>query len=723
MTSGGNPVPFATVRPVELAAVFVRTDASGTASIDLLGGPRRLLVSRVGFRPETLDVVLGPRDTTLHVELERLEAEMDAILISATRTGRRVQDTPIRVELIDEEEVAEKVAMTPGDIAMMLNETAGLRVQPSNPAVGGATLRIQGLGGRHSLILADGLPLYGGQTGGLGLLQIPPVDLARVEVIKGSAAALYGSSALGGVVNLVSRRPGAEREQTLLLNQTSRNGTDGVYFGATPLGAAWGATLLGGYHRQGAVDLLSDGWTDVPGYRRAVLRPRLTFDDGEGHSAFLTAGYTAEGRRGGTMDNGTVADDDIIEALDTRRTDLGAHLRWRLGGVGSPALSFRGSAMQQDHDQRIDDIRERDEHRTLFAEGTLTVPRERLTFVAGAALEQTQYRNRDVPGFDEKRSTPGVFTQVDADLAAWLALSASARYDDLGDAGGFVNPRLSLLARRTTGAFAGWSLRASAGTGAFAPTARVEATEATGLIFVLPPAGLIAERATTGSIDLNGPIATPLGTLEVHASLFMGQVRSPLMAVDSTTVPFYGFPSLAVVNAIEPTRSGGAELLLRLTRPLGSGESAPLLRATLSYTLLRVTECDPASATTAGGCTRRLAPLTPRDAIGFVATHEREGRSRIGVEAYYTGRQQLHDDPFMTESRPYLIVGLLGERVITTRMGAARLFLNLENLGDVRQSRYAPLLRPSRGAGGRFSTDAWTELAGFTANGGIRFTF
>src|SRR3546814_3402381 len=126
--------------------------------------------------------------------------------------------------------------MTPGDIAMMLNETAGLRVQTTSPSLGGANVRIQGLRGRYTLMLADGLPLYGGQAGGIGLLQIPPVDLARAEIIKGTASALYGSSALGGVVNLVSRRPGEEPVREVLVNQTSRGGTDAVAFVATALG-------------------------------------------------------------------------------------------------------------------------------------------------------------------------------------------------------------------------------------------------------------------------------------------------------------------------------------------------------------------------------------------------------------------------------------------------------------------------------------------------------
>ena len=69
------------------------------------------------------------------------------------------------------------------------------------------------------------------------------------------------------------------------------------------------------------------------------------------------------------------------------------------------------------------------------------------------------------------------------------------------------------------------------------------------------------------------------------------------------------------------------------------------------------------------------------------------------------------------------MVGLLGERAFETRAGVARLFVNLENLTNVRQTRTDPLLRRTRGPGGRWTTDAWTELAGFTLNGGVRLGF
>src|SRR5262245_65986946 len=135
----------------------------------------------------------------------RIEQE---VTVSATRTERGIEDEPMRVEVLDRDEIEEKLMMTPGDIVMMLNEMGGLRVQATSPSLGAASVRIQGMRGRYTRFLSDGLPLYGEQTGSFGLMQIPPVDLGRVEVIKGVASSLYGAGAMGGVVNLVSRRPG-----------------------------------------------------------------------------------------------------------------------------------------------------------------------------------------------------------------------------------------------------------------------------------------------------------------------------------------------------------------------------------------------------------------------------------------------------------------------------------------------------------------------------------
>lgn len=202
------------------------------------------------------------------------EEDADEIVVQATRSGRGVDDEAIRVEVIDREEIEEKILMTPGNVAMLVAETPGVRVQVTSPSLGSSNIRMQGMEGRYTQLLADGLPLYGGQTSSMGLLQIPPTDLGQVEIIKGAASALYGPSALGGVINFVSRRPGHDPEAELLLNVTSRNGQDATGYAAMPVGEIGGVSLTGGFHRQSANDLNGDGWADMPGYTRWTLRPR-----------------------------------------------------------------------------------------------------------------------------------------------------------------------------------------------------------------------------------------------------------------------------------------------------------------------------------------------------------------------------------------------------------------------------------------------------------------
>ena len=268
---GGRPLVEAVVHSGHARA---RTDALGTAALWLPVGVRRVVVASIGFRPETLHVaVRAGLETTLTVQLLAQATALAPVLVTATRTPRRPEDEPMRVEVLAGDDITEKSEMRPADLAVLLREISGVRVQPTAPAIGAANLRIQGLPGRYTQLLSDGLPLYGGQVGGLGLLQIPPLDLRQAEVIKGAATALYGPSALGGVVNLVSRAP--ENENAILVNQTSRSGTDAVAWATKRLNDRTGCTLLGGLHRQERVDVDGDGWADVPGVERAELRPRV----------------------------------------------------------------------------------------------------------------------------------------------------------------------------------------------------------------------------------------------------------------------------------------------------------------------------------------------------------------------------------------------------------------------------------------------------------------
>ena len=108
-------------------------------------------------------------------------------------------------------------------------------------------MRIQGLRGRYSLLLSDGLPLYGVDRGSLSLLQVPPLDLGQVEIVKGAASALYGPSAVGGVVNLVSQRP-SERQRQALVNASTQQAADATLWMVEPAHGEWAGSLLGGFH-------------------------------------------------------------------------------------------------------------------------------------------------------------------------------------------------------------------------------------------------------------------------------------------------------------------------------------------------------------------------------------------------------------------------------------------------------------------------------------------
>ena len=303
------------------------TDAAGIAQVMAPVGATRMVVTKEGFLPSTFDVQADAgRETSVVVELvEAPEIEEEVVVVASTRTGRRLEDQPTRVEVLGREEIEEKMLMTPGDIVMMLNEMGGLRVQATSPSIGAATVRVQGMKGRYTRFLSDGLPLFGQQVGGLGLLQIPPMDLGQVEVIKGTASALYGAGAMGGVVNLLSRRPASEPVREVLFNQSTLGATDAVLFLSSPRGNRWSASVLGGGHRQVRQDRDDDDWADLAGYSRGVLRPRVFWDNSQGRSAFLTAGITYEDRQGGTMPGGVLAATGLPydEALDTRRYDVG----------------------------------------------------------------------------------------------------------------------------------------------------------------------------------------------------------------------------------------------------------------------------------------------------------------------------------------------------------------------------------------------------------------
>ncbi|NDY96773.1 TonB-dependent receptor [Wenzhouxiangella sp. C33] len=616
--------------------------------------------------------------------------EMDVIVVQATRSQRRVQDETIRVEVLSEEEIAEKLLMRPGNISMMLNETGGLRVQVTSPALGSANVRIHGMRGRYTQLLADGLPLYGGQASSLGLLQVPPSDLGQVEIIKGSSSALYGGQALGGVINLVSKRPGSQAEGEIILNATTRNAQDVSGYAAAPLGGDWSGSLMSNYNRQTAQDLDDDDWIDMPYYDRQSLRPRLFYDGPDGTRAYVTLGAMLEERRGGTVDGGTLPTGEPFPQLqNTERMDAGVVIDRPISNWGR--AQFRASGMRQLHDHTFGELLEEDRHETMLIEASLAGDlRQSSSWIAGLAYQADAYVSNPFPGFDYRYKAPAAFGQIDHDLTDKLALTGSVRWDHHNEYGDQFSPRLSLIYRPGP-----WTLRTSWGRGFYAPTPFVEGTEAAGLSRLEPLSDLEAETAQTVSIDLGYAV----GPFETGLTFFGSDIEN------AVRLEAVGPDRVRLINQQGTARTRGIEAL-------ASWKMKPW-KVMTSYLFLDTEEPG------AVGESRREVPLTPRHSAGVVAMWEDHDKGRVGLEVYYTGTQTLEDNPYRMRSEPYVHVGLLGEIVL----GRYRLFLNLENLLNVRQSREDPMILPSRAPSGRWTVDAWAPLEGFIANAGLRIQF
>jgi iron complex outermembrane receptor protein len=661
-----------------------KTDAQGVTVFTVPLGQVEIAVAKEGFAPVSASVNVAA-DQGVVIALTRVPSLEEHVTVSATRTERGIEDQPMRVEVIDREEIDEKVMMTPGDVVMLLNETGGLRVQATSPSLGAASIRIQGMRGRYTRFLSDGLPLFGEQVS-LSLMQIPPLDLGRVEVIKGVASSLYGAGAMSGVVNLVSKRPDTKPEHQLLFNASTRGATDAGLWYSTPLSDQWGLTFLGSANGQARSDVNADGWSDVPKYERAVVRPRLFWDNHAGRSFFATVGGTWEDRTGGTMPGMSLpADGPYVEALDTRRVDAGS--AFQMLSANGLVWSARASWSTQHQDHQFGEVIERDDHETGFAELTIRRAIAHHTLVVGAALERDRFQPIDTPQFAYAYLTPGVFAQDDVDVAPWLAVSASGRFDHHNVFGRFFSPRISGLFRRGA-----WSSRLSFGTGFSPATPITEETEAAGLSRLSVVAPLRAEHGQSTSIDLT----RKAGPLSATLTGFYSRIVDPLQ-VDRTD-------RYVLRNLPTPTTNAGIEAV-----GIWKTEDFSFVA---NYAFVHSREDSDAG--------RVDVPLTPRQSVGLDAAWDlSDDVWHFGVEWFYTGLQRLEANPYREQSAPYSVFGVLASR----RVGRTLLFINGENLTNVKQTAWDPLLRPSRGVDGRWTVDAWAPLDGRVINGGLRITF
>jgi len=667
----------------------VTTDASGKVRLILPAGKRTIAVTRIGFPPKRTEVIVIADSTisiSVDVQMQEMAAEMQDVVVSATRTERLAGETPLRVEVLDHMEVDENTLMAPSGITMLLNETPGLRVQAASATLGTGSVRILGLPGQYTAMLADGLPLYGGAMSALGPLDISPVDLSRVEIIKGAASSLYGGQALGGVINLISKPPSGRNE--FLVNRRTMGVTDVATWLSRRFSETAGGSVLMSGTIQSAQDPDDDGWNDQPRARRWGVRPRFQVNDRRGRSLFVTAGYGYDDRQGGTRDGErTPVGSTFREGLTGHRADAGITMRIPQPDSGNVAIRLAASTDRRERKFGEGSL-ERDRISTGFAELTRLIKVEKTSVLLGTAVQGDAYHNKLNSAFDHEWVTPGLFTSIDRDIGRFSA-SASIRGDYHPESQLELTERLALLARPA----AQWSVRVSGGTGFAAPASMTEETEAIGLRLIKPSA-LRSERSRGLMVDINGRIAGADFLVTGYGST----VDRPIQLVDLRDASRSG----ALRNAAGPIRIAGIE-------------AAGIWRFGYNKFLLTYGYAA-GTRTDAETGLREPVPLLNRHRVDADLMFEKPGVYRVGVEAIYHGRQILDDDPYRDSSKPYVYTMAIAMR----QFGPLEIVANFENLLNVRQTQYESLVRPAPATGGRWTTDVWAPLEGFMANAAVR---
>lgn len=200
----GAAVASAVVSVADASERSVLTDADGVFRLEgLAPGTHRLRVTHMGYAEREVEVeVTRAGEVVVNVALTPRALPLDALVVTAGRRLQALKDVPVPTEVVSAEEIRRSGA---SDVAAVLVERTGIQPQGGHPS--GSGLMLQGLGSERVLVLIDGQPFIGRLSGQIDLSRIPAAAVERIEVVKGPQSTLYGSEAMGGVVNVITRSP------------------------------------------------------------------------------------------------------------------------------------------------------------------------------------------------------------------------------------------------------------------------------------------------------------------------------------------------------------------------------------------------------------------------------------------------------------------------------------------------------------------------------------
>lgn len=663
-------------------------DSIGSANFtNIAPGTYTIKISYIGLKEKEITVqVPQPDGTVSDVFLEEEEEQEEEVVVTATRTSRSIADIPTRVETISGEELTEKGNMKPGDIRMMLNESTGIQTQQTSATSYSSSIRIQGLDGRYTQILKDGFPLYAGFSGGLSLMQIAPLDLRQVEVIKGSTSTLYGGGAIAGLVNLVSKVPTAERELSFLANATSARGLDLSAFYSQKFKKT-GVTVFASRNTGSAYDPADIGLTAIPKFERYTINPRL-FIYGKKTNANIGFSYITEKRTGGSMDYIKHDTPGYFERNKTNRFTTQFDVQHKLNENSSlnvksnfsnfsrlitiPAYIFEGT------------------QQSSYSEFNFTYKKEKTFWIAGLNFLSDDFKEKQHNTTvlrNYSYNTYGAFVQNTWSPAANFTLETGLRGDYVKQYGFVLLPRISAMFKATQKL----TIRLGGGLGYKTPTVFNEDAEKMQFQNILPINQQTAhnERSVGGNLDFN--YRTHIGKIgfAINQIFFYTRLNKPLV-LTAAAGGNYEF-----VNTTGFMDTKGWETNIRFTYDH--------FKLFIGYTY--------ADVNTNFNGNKSWFPLTARHRLNNVLMYEIEDKLKIGLEAYYFSPQKLNDGAV---GKSYWISGLMAEKL----WKKFSVFINFENIFDTRQTRFDTIYTGS--ISNPVFRDIYAPVDGFVVNGGIK---
>lgn len=680
----------------QVTGTTIATISDENGQIILTGianGLQEIQFSYIGFAQRT-DSFNFPLEDTAPIEILLYEQseDLEEIVISSTRSTRTIQNIPTRIEFIGSEELDEKGNMKAGDIRMLLAESTGIHVQTTSPTSANASIRIQGLDGRYTQILKDGFPIYSGASSGLGLLQIPPLDLKQVEVIKGSTSTLYGGGAIAGLVNLISKTPTEQRDLRFHLNGTSGRGLDINGFYGQKFKKI-GTTIFASHNRNGAYDPAQIGLSAIPQFERYVLNPKLFVYFNDKTKMNFGINTTIENRLGGDMLYIKGKGDNTHQYFEENKTQrYSTQFVFDHTVNENSFVQIKNSVSYFNRNTAIPNYEFEGTQTATFTEASYTHSKEKSEWVTGVNIWTDNFKEKQMTAFplrDYNQTTFGAFVQNSFKATDWLQLETGLRTDYVIDYGAVFLPRVSALFQIANGL----TSRIGGGFGYKTPTIFTEESERIQYQNVMPIVDNTNKLEKSYGVNADINYRTNIGddwTFSINHLFFYTYLDNPLLLQNIATNTYQ------FINSSGYIHTKGTETNIKI------GYDDFKLFLGYTFTDTRLIE----------NGTNTENPLTPKHRINSVLMYEIEDKWKIGLEAYYFSPQKLNDG---TTGKDYVICGFMAEKI----WERFSLYINFENFFDTRQTRFDNIYTGT--ITNPVFKDIYAPLDGFVINGGIKF--